>query len=248
MSECQLDETLRELGLIRMAEIVTARLRLSADNKWSCKRFLREMLEEEAAYRRQRTLELRIQRAKLPELWSLETFPFEAQPGVDKKQILELAELDFFRQGINIVLIGRAGVGKTGLASGLLLKALLNGHTGMMWKTQNLLDELHRSIADRKTKALLSRLSRLEVLLADEMGYLCLNSDQTNLFFKLMDLRYERKLPTLITTNLGYDEWGSFLKSEAMVGALLSRLRQRCVTLVIDGPDLRAQKPPSAKR
>lgn len=247
MSESELVGPLRELGLLRMAEIITQRLRLSADNKWSCKRLLRELIEEESAYRRQRALGLRIQRANLPEAWSLETFPFQAQPGVDKKQIFELAELDFIRQGINLVFIGPAGVGKTGLASSLLLKALLNGFTGMMWKTQDMLDDLHRSIADRKTKYLLTRLSRLDVLLTDEMGYLCLNVDQINLFFKLMDLRYELKKPTLITTNLGYDEWGSFLKNPSMVAAMLSRLRQRCVTLVIDGPDLRAQKPLVAK-
>jgi DNA replication protein DnaC len=244
MAELELDATLRELGLMRMAEILKEKLRLATDQKWGTKRFLREMLDEELAYRRERALALRIQRAALPEAWSLDTFPFERQPGVDKKQIYDLAELDFIKQGTNLVFIGPAGVGKTGLASGLLLKALLNGSTGMMWKTQAMLDDLHRSIADRKTKYLLTRLSRLDVLLADEMGYLSLNIDQTNLFFKLMDLRYERKLPTLITTNLGYDDWGTFLKNPPMVGALLSRLRQRCVTLVIDGPDLRAQRPP----
>jgi DNA replication protein DnaC len=244
MPELQLDETLRELGLLRMAEILPEKLRVCIDQKWSSKRFLRELLDEERAFRRKRTLDMRVQRANIPEAWSLETFPFHLQPSINKKQIFEFAELDFIKQGTNLVFIGPAGVGKTGLASALLLKALLNGYTGMMWKTQNMLDDLHRSLADRKTKYLLTRLSRLDVLLADEMGYLYLNTDQTNLFFKLMDLRYELKKPTLITTNLGYDQWGTFLNNPNMVNALLSRLRHRCVTLVIDGTDLRAPAPP----
>lgn len=239
MRENELDDGLRELNLVRMAAVVKDYLRRASDEKWSQKRLLRELIAEERTYRRERMLQTRIKRASIPEKWSLETFPFGRQPGVDRVRINQLAELDWVKQAINLVFIGKSGVGKTGLASALLLKALLNGHTGLMQRTQDLLDDLHRSIADRKTKHLLNRLSKLDVLLCDEMGYLCLNEDQTNLFFKLMDNRYLAKKPTLITTNLGYDEWGRFLKNPPMVEALKSRLRQRCVTLVIDGPDLR---------
>jgi len=85
----------------------------------------------------------------------------------------------------------------------------------------------------------MNRLSRLDVLLADEMGYLCLNKDQSNLFFKLMDNRYLAKKSTIITTNLGFDDWGNFFSDPAMTAALLSRLKHRCIVIQIDGPDLR---------
>ena len=235
----ELDQGLKELNLVHMAEIVKDLLRRAQDDKWSHKRLLRELIEAERAFRRQRALQQRIQRATLPEKWTLETFPFDRQPGVDRTLINQLAELDWVKLGINLVFIGGAGVGKTGLLSALLLKALLNGYTGIMQRTQDLLDDLHRSIADRKTKYLLNRLTRLDVLFLDEMGYLRLNEDQTNLFFKLMDDRYLAKKPTLITTNLGYDSWGQFLKNPPMVQALQSRLRHRCVTVDIKGPDLR---------
>lgn len=237
-----LEEGLRELNLMRMAEVAPDYLRRCQDGKWSYKRLLTELVAEEKTHRRERMLETRIQRANIPEKWTLETFPYDRQPGVDQAQMNQLAELDFVRLGINLNFIGGTGVGKTGLASSLLLKALHNGYRGVMLQMQDMLDELHRSIADRKTKYLLTRLTRLDLLVVDELGYLCVNQDQASLFFKLMHNRYEMKKSTIITTNLGYDGWVQYLNNPPMVAALLSRLRQRCVTIEIQGPDLRKPK------
>jgi DNA replication protein DnaC len=73
------------------------------------------------------------------------------------------------------------------------------------------------------------------------MGYLNLRPEQTNIFFKLMEERYRRR-PTIITTNLEYEEWGNFLGNPSLVEALLGRLRDRCHTVKINGPTLRGQE------
>src|SRR5438105_2059948 len=88
------------------------------------------------------------------------------------------------------------------------------------------------------SRQLLKRLARLDVLLVDELGYLNLKPEQSNMFFKLMDERYRRHA-TIITTNLAYEEWPNFLGNRPMVEALLSRLRHYCHTVRIDGPPLR---------
>src|ERR1700733_8806439 len=132
----------------------------------------------------------------------------------------------------------RQPLAKTGLASGLLMKALENGYRCQFIKAQDLFDEMYASLADRSTRQLLNRLARLDVLLIDEFGYLNLKPEQSNIFFKLMEERYRRR-PTIITTNLVYDEWPNFLGNRPMVEALLSRLRHYCHTVVIDGPPLR---------
>ena len=180
----------------------------------------------------------RIERAKLPEKWTIESFPFKKQPGISQKQIRGFAELDFVAKAENIVFIGPTRVGKTGLASGLLLKALQSGYRGRFIRAQDLFDEMYASLADRSTRKLLSYLSRVDVLLIDEMGYLNLKPEQTNIFFKLMEERYRRHA-TIISTNLDYEEWHNFLGSKALVDALLSRLRHQCHTVRIDGPSLR---------
>jgi DNA replication protein DnaC len=86
---------------------------------------------------------------------------------------------------------------------------------------------------------MLKRLSRLDVLVVDEMGYLNLRPEQTNVFFRLMEERYRHKA-TIITTNLEYEEWHNFLGNKALCDALLSRLRHQCHTVRIDGPSLRS--------
>ena len=149
-----------------------------------------------------------------------------------------MAELEFIAKAENIVFIGETARGKTGLACGLLLKALENGYRCQFIKAQDLLDEMYASLADRSTRQLLKRLARLHVLAIDELGYVNLKPEQSNIFFKLMEERY-RQFPTIITTNLVYDEWPNFLGSRPLVEALLSRLRHQCHTVHIDGPSLR---------
>ena len=137
-----------------------------------------------------------------------------------------------------MVFIGQTGVGKTGLACGLLLKTLQNGYRGLFIRAQDLFDEMYASIADRSSRKLIRRLARLDVLLIDEVGYLNLRPEQTNIFFKLMEERYRRKA-TLITTNFEYDQWPVLLGHKDLTEALLSRLRHQCQTIRINGPSLR---------
>jgi hypothetical protein len=80
------------------------------------------------------------------------------------------AELDFIAKHENLVLVGKTGVGKTGLACGLLLKALQNGYRCQFVRAQDLFDEMYASLADRSTRRLLNRLARLDVLLIDATG------------------------------------------------------------------------------
>jgi len=234
----ELDQLLKNLKLKRMLEIYDEQLRAAEKEDVTYSEFVTRLVRAQWHARQETTLEGRIRRAKLPERWSLETFPFARQPGVSRKQIRAFAELEFIAKAENITFIGPTGVGKTGLSCGLLLKALENGYRGQFVRAQDLLDEMYASLADRSTRRLLQRLARLDVLLIDEFGYLNLKPEQSNIFFKLMEERYRRHA-TIITTNLDYDEWANFLGNRPMVEALLSRLRHYCHTVRIKGPSLR---------
>lgn len=234
----QLDQLLKNLHLKKIHEILDDELQRAEQEQIPYQEFLLRLVRPQWYAQQEKALEWRIKNARLPECWTLETFPFKKQPGVRERQIKGFAELDFIPRAENIVLIGPTGVGKTGLASALLLKALQNGYRGRFIRAQDLFDEMYASLADRSTRKLLNTMARLDVLVVDEMGYLNLRPEQTNIFFKLMEERYNRRA-TIITTNLGYDEWHQFLGNPAMVEALLSRLRHRCHTVRIDGPSLR---------
>ena len=232
------EQLLKNLHLGKFHEILDDVIRSADNEQIAYQEFLLRLLRPQWHAKQDQALEWRIKRACLPELWTLESFPYKKQPGVNRRQIQTFAELDFMAKAENIVFVGPTGVGKTGLASGLLLKALQNGNRGQFVRAQDLFDELYASIADRSSRKLLNRLTRLDLLVIDEMGYLNLKPEQTNIFFKLMEERYNRRA-TIITTNLDYDEWHQFLGNRSMVDALLSRVRHYCQTVRIDGPSLR---------
>lgn len=234
----ELEQLLKNLNLRRMLEIYGEQLRAAEKEDVTYSEFVTRLARAQWHARQEGALEWRIRRANLPERWSLDTFPFARQPGVNRKQIRAFAELDFVAKAENIVLVGETGRGKTGLACGLLLKALENGYRCQFIRAQDLFDEMYASLADRSTRQLLKRLARLDVLLIDEFGYLTLKPEQSNIFFKLMEERYHCH-STVITTNLAYDEWHNFLGNKSMVDALLSRVRHYCHTVTIDGPSLR---------
>lgn len=233
-----LDQLLHSLKLLCLRDVIDHELEEATQSQPSYSEWLKHLLRKEHHHRQERSVEYRIKQADLPERWAIETFPFKLQPSIRASTLRELAKLDFVADARNIVFIGDAGVGKTGLASALLIKALENGYRGLFVTAQDLFDEMYSSLADRSTRRLLNRLVRVDVLLIDEMGYLNLRPEQSNTFFKLMHERYG-KHSTIITTNLDYEQWYDFLGKKDMVKALLDRLRHRCLTLRIKGKSLR---------
>jgi len=196
----ELEQLLKNLKLRRMLEIYDEQLRAADKDDISYSEFVTRLVRAQFQARQEGALEWRIRRANLPERWSLETFPFARQPGVNRKQIRGFAGLEFITKAENIVLVGETGRGKTGLACSLVLKALENGYRCQFVKAQDLFDEMYASLADRSSRQLLKRLARLDVLLIDKFGYLSLKPEQSNIFFKLMEERY-RQHSTIITTN-----------------------------------------------
>ena len=156
-------------------------------------------------------LTARIKRANYPRSSGpSESFPFKLQTGVKERQIRTFAELDFIPKAENIVFIGETGVGKTGLMMASLLKAVQNGYRALFIQAQDLFDEMYASLADRSSRKLLKSLASVDVLAIDELGYLNMKPEQTNIFFKLMEERHHRN-PTIITTNLPTPTWHGFL-------------------------------------
>jgi DNA replication protein DnaC len=239
-------DLLKSLKLLGMHEALEEELALAEKEGLPPYEVIHRLVLKEFHQRQERSLTNRIKQANMPWQWTLSSFPFDKQPGVSKSQIMGLAGLSFMERAENVIFIGDPGTGKTGLATGLLRQALVSGHRGRFYKAQDLLDELYASLADRSSPKLIRSLSRYDLLVIDELGYLTLNAEQINAFFKLMQERYSHR-STIITTNLDYPQWYGLFGKKDLVDALLDRLKHHCVTIKINGSSLRAPADESAE-
>lgn len=226
MMDEELAKVLRYLRLPGLLAHWDEYLALARKQRLSHDRLLRYVLEQESKIRQENARKLRLQRARIPELFLMETYPFDRQPKLDKKRVLSLYDgFDFMAKNQNLIWLGPTGCGKTGLATSFLVQAIHRGYTGRYVLFAELIAELFRSVADHSEEQVLKRYLSYDCLLIDEIGYAEVEPVQVGLFFTLMHKRHRRK-PTLITSNLGFSEWRSFLKNDHLTVALIDRLTE----------------------
>jgi DNA replication protein DnaC len=194
--------------------------------KFSHERLLKLVLEEEYRSKNDNARILRRKRARIPELLEIETYPFSRQPKLDRKRIMSLYDsLDFMTKQQNVIWLGPTGCGKTGLATSFLLCAIDAGYRGYFIRFAQLVAEMYASIADHSEAKVIRKYASYDCLVIDEVGYVEVEPAQVGLFFTLMQKRHKSKT-TLITSNLGFSEWGSFLKNTHLTAALVDRLTE----------------------
>jgi DNA replication protein DnaC len=221
-----LQHKLRALRLPRLAAHWDEDLKAAARQRLSHARLLTHVVEEEYRLKCDRARQQRLQRARLPEAWTIETFPFERQPKLNRKAILALYDtMDFLPKAQNLIWLGRTGCGKTGLASSFLRHAIELGASGRYVLFADLVAQLYQSVALHAQEQVLRKYLRWDLLLIDELGYVEVEPVQVGLFFTLMQKRHHKK-STLLTSNLGFSEWGSFLKNDHLTAALIDRLTE----------------------
>jgi DNA replication protein DnaC len=223
------DETTKMLKYLRLSGLLAhwdEYLALAQKQGFSQVRLLKYVLEQECKTRTDNARRLRLQHARIPDPYVMETFPFDQQPKLERKKILSLYDaFDYIAKNQNIIWMGPTGCGKTGLATSFLMEAIHRGHTGRYILFPDLIAELFTSVADHSEPKVIKRYLSYDCLLIDELDYVEVEPVQVGLFFTLMHKRHKRK-PTLITSNLGFSEWRSFLKNDRLTAALIDRLTE----------------------
>jgi DNA replication protein DnaC len=203
-----------------------AYLNMADKQRFSPVRLLQYVVEEEYKRKKHNAQLAGLKRARIPHLLAMETYPFDKQPKLNRKKILSIYDaFQYMSEKRNIIWVGPTGVGKTGLATGFLVQAIHRGYSGRYILFRDLLDELFASVADHSEQKAIKRYLAYDCLLIDELGYVEIEPTQVGLFFTLLQKRHRTK-PTLITSNLGFSEWGSFLKNAHLTAALIDRLTE----------------------
>ena len=201
-------------------------IELAEKDDFSHVRLLQYVIEEEYKIKQENARKRRIGNAKIPEPFVIETFPFERQPELNKRMVLGIYDsFDYMSKPRNIIWIGPTGTGKTGLATAFLTQAIDRGYRGKFILFPELVEMLYQSIADHTEQKVVKTFASYDCLLIDELGLIEIDPVQVGLFFTLMHKRHKRKT-TLITSNLGFDQWNSFFKNSQLTAALIDRLTE----------------------
>jgi DNA replication protein DnaC len=142
--------------------------------------------------------------------------------------------LGYMQHHQNLIWLGISGCGKTGLATSFLIHAIDQGYRGRYVLFADLINELYAAVADHSENRVLKKYLAFDCLLIDELGYVEVEPVQVGLFFTLMHERH-KKQPTLITSNLGFAQWGSFLKNDHLTAALIDRLTENSHVINMKG-------------
>jgi DNA replication protein DnaC len=229
------------LKMTRALEVLDATVRHLEQGELSALEALEQLLGEECSTRETRRIKMALITARLTRIKTLGEFDFAFQPSLDRNRILTLAELGFVERAEVVHLLGPPGTGKSHLAIALAVEALKAGK-GVYFAT---LAELIASLLKAEREGQLTQrvrfLARPALLIVDEVGYLPLERGGANLFFQLVNARYE-KGAMILTSNRGFKEWGEVFGDNVVAAALLDRLLHHAVVIEIEGNSYRLRE------
>lgn len=240
-----LEEKLRQLTLTTMAQQVETITTQAANQNLSFPAALERLADLELEARHTRAIERRFKLSHLPAQPTLDQFHFSHHKSRQqaRNRLLRLLDLEFLKRGTSIVIIGNPGVGKTFLAHILGWRACQANVRVLFTTAMDMLNRLLASQVDHSLVRKLKTYTEPTFLLIDELGYLALDQETSNLFYQVISTRHAHKRSTLITTNTAFSGWGNILHNTTIAAAIADRLVENSEIFLLGGESLRkAQK------
>jgi len=188
--------------------------------------YLSSLLEQELEDRAQRRALRRIVEARFPQVKRLSDFRFEDAPTISATQIAQLAEGTYIERAENVLFIGDSGTGKSMLATGLGVAACEQGRSVRFTTVAALVNELLEARDERELSRVVGRWARVDLMVADELGYVSLPASGAELLFQVLAQRSETG-SIIVTSNLPFSEWTSVFPDPRLCKAAVERLTFR---------------------
>lgn len=215
---------------------------LASWNEIAAEPWLPKLISIEEHERKRRSLERRLRAARIGSFKSLSDYDWTWPKRVDRDAIDELLSLKFIEEGINAVLLGPNGVGKTMILRNVAHQATLRGHTVRFTTASDMLAELAAQDSSSILARRIRRYTLPHILCIDEVGYLSYNSRYADLLFEVVTRRYDAGKPIVLSTNKAFSEWGEVFPHAACVVTLVDRLIHRAEVIDIDADSYRLKE------
>jgi DNA replication protein DnaC len=204
--------------------------------------WLARVIELEERERSRRSLQRRLDSARLGSFKPIADFDWSWPTKCDRSLIEELFSLAFIEEAANVVFLGANGLGKTMLFKNLAHQAVLHGHTARYTLASDMLHDLAAQDSSTALARRLRRYIRPLVLAIDEVGYLSYDARYADLLFEVITRRYEQNRPVLLTTNKAFGEWNQVFPNATCVGTLVDRLLHRAEIVALEGKSYRLKE------
>jgi DNA replication protein DnaC len=205
------------------------------------------LVDRELAERQNRRLQRCLKSAKLRAPAVVEDVDFRRPRGLDKAQVLSLADAHWVESRQSLIIVGPTGVGKTYLACALAHSAIRQGHTAFYLRAPRMFDELTIARADGRLARLMASWSRVGVLVIDDFLLRPLNPDQAADLLEVIEDRAQLRA-TIVTSQLPVSLWHEALGDATIADAVLDRLLEKAHRIELTGESMRDPGPSKTPR
>lgn len=233
-----LKSRLRALSLLATAEALDDLVALATKQRWGAAQILEHVADIEEKERGKKSLERRLSRSRIGRFKPMADFDWAWPTKIDRTRVEAALELDFVDGARNVVLVAPQGLGKTTIAQNIAHQAILAGHSVLFLTAAQLLLDLAAQESARALDRRLHYLSKVSLLVLDEVGYLAFDNRNADLLFQVISRRYEKK-SLVLTTNLPFRDWATVFPNATCATALIDRVIHHADVIAIEGKSYR---------